>query len=195
MLPQKFSPAMTLMTPGVAPVPPVVQALATAAISRTASGESSLPSIVQEYCTTRLRNVLALGTLEVMAPPSPVRDQVRLLLTTPGRHVWSIDELQHSVSASLGGADYSSVFRAVAGMEREGLVDKIDLGDGKAHFELREDHHEHIRCDSCGRVVGVPGCILENATSAVESDTGFTITSHQLLFSGICPDCAGAART
>ena len=120
-----------------------------------------------------------------MAPPSPVRDQVRLLFSTPGRHVWSIDELQQVVSASLGGADYSSVFRAVAGMEREGLVDKVDLGDGKAHFELREDHHEHIRCDSCGRVVGVPGCILENATSAVESDTGFTITSHQLLFSGL----------
>lgn len=74
-------------------------------------------------------------------------------------------------------------------MERDGLVDKVDIGDGKAHFELREDHHEHIRCDACGRVVGVPGCILENATAAVESDTGFTITSHQLLFSGICPEC------
>jgi len=125
-----------------------------------------------------------------MAPPSPVRDQVRLLFSTPGRHVWSIDELQQVVSASLGAADYSSVFRAVAGMERDGLVDRIDLGDGKAHFELREGHHEHIRCDSCGRVAGVPGCILEDATTAVENDTGFTITSHQLLFSGICAECA-----
>ena len=128
-----------------------------------------------------------------MAPPSPVRDQVRLLFSTPGRHVWSIDELQQVVSGSLGAADYSSVFRAVAGMEREGLVARIDLGDGKAHFELRESHHEHIRCDSCGRVAGVPGCILEDATIAVESDTGFTITSHQLLFSGICPECASTA--
>ena len=195
MLPQKFSPATTLMRPGFPPAAPVVQALPATAMSTTTSDESRLPSIVQEYCTTQLRNVFALGTLDAMAPPSPVRDQVRLILTTPGRHVWSIDELHQAVSASLGGADYSSVFRAVAGMEREGLVDKIDLGDGKAHFELREDHHEHIRCDSCGRVVGVPGCILENATSAVESDTGFTITSHQVLFSGICPDCAGAAPT
>ena len=129
-----------------------------------------------------------------MAPPSPVRNRVKLLFSTPGRHVWSIEELQQAVSASLGGADYSSVFRAVAGMEREGMVDRVDLGDGKAHFELREEHHEHIKCDSCGRVVGVPGCILENATAAVESDTGFTITSHQLLFSGICRDCAKAAR-
>jgi Fe2+ or Zn2+ uptake regulation protein len=129
-----------------------------------------------------------------MAPPSPVRDQVRLLFSTPGRHEWSIDELQQAVSASRGGADYSSVFRAVSGMEKDGLVDRIDLGDGKAHFELRESHHEHIKCDSCGRVVGVTGCILENAASAVEKDTGFSVTSHQLLFSGICPACAGAKQ-
>ena len=79
-------------------------------------------------------------------------------------------------------------------MERDGLVERIDLGDGKAHFELREGHHEHIRCDSCGRVAGVPGCILENVASAVESDTGFKVTSHQLLFNGICSDCAGSSR-
>ena len=129
-----------------------------------------------------------------MAPPSPIRDQVKLVFSSPVQHVWSIDELHQAVLASLGGADYSSVFRAVSGMERDGLVDRIVLGDGKAHYELRESHHEHIKCDSCGRVVGVPGCILENATVAVESDTGFKITSHQLLFSGVCPDCARSQR-
>jgi Fur family transcriptional regulator, ferric uptake regulator len=130
-----------------------------------------------------------------VAPPSPIRDRVRLLFATPGRHVWSTEELHEAVRASLGGADYSSVFRAVAGMEREGLIDRIDLADGKAHYELRDKHHDHVRCDSCGRVVGVTGCILENATSAVESDTGFKITSHQLLFTGLCSDCAsGTSR-
>jgi Fe2+ or Zn2+ uptake regulation protein len=79
-------------------------------------------------------------------------------------------------------------------MEREGLIDRIDLADGKAHYELRDKHHDHVRCDSCGRVAGVPGCILENATSAVESDTGFMITSHQLLFTGLCQECAGVKR-
>jgi Fur family ferric uptake transcriptional regulator len=130
-----------------------------------------------------------------VAPPSPIRDRVRLLFSTPGRHVWSTEELHAAVRTSLGGADYSSVFRAVAGMERAGLIDRIDLADGKAHYELRDKHHDHVRCDACGRVAGVTGCILENATSAVESDTGFKITSHQLLFTGLCADCAsGTSR-
>jgi Fe2+ or Zn2+ uptake regulation protein len=129
-----------------------------------------------------------------MARPSPVSDEVKRLLTTGDAHLWSIDELHGGVVRALGAADYSTVFRAVSGMERDGLVHRIDLGDGKVHYELADEHHEHIRCDSCGRVVEVPGCVLEDATSAVTASTGFKVTSHQLLFSGVCPDCDSARQ-
>lgn len=128
-----------------------------------------------------------------MARPSPVSDQVRSLLAAEGRHLWSIDELHQAVVQSLGAADYSTVFRAVTSMERDGLIKRIDLGDGKVHYELAEGHHEHIRCDSCGRVVEVPGCVLEDAERSVRSSTGFVVTSHQLLFTGVCPDCSSGA--
>lgn len=135
-----------------------------------------------------------------MARPSPVSDQVRTLFAIAGRaqgahqkeskHLWSIDELHRAVVESLGAADYSTVFRAVTGLEREGRIQRIDLGDGKVHFEVTEEHHEHIRCDSCGRVVEVPGCVLDEAEASVKSSTGFRVTSHQLLFTGECPECA-----
>ena len=106
------------------------------------------------------------------------------------RHLWSIDELHEAVVQSLGAADYSTVFRAVSAMEKEGFIHRIDLGDGKVHYELVDEHHEHVRCESCGRVVEVPGCVLEDVSSAVKTSTGFTVTSHQLLFTGTCPECA-----
>ena len=129
-----------------------------------------------------------------MARPSPVSDQVKLLFSgTDSKHLWSIDELHAAVVSVLGAADYSTVFRAVSGLERDGLIKRIDLGDGKVHFELSdEQHHEHIRCDDCGRVVEVAGCVLENVSTAVTSSTGFKVTSHQLLFTGICPECDSA---
>jgi Fe2+ or Zn2+ uptake regulation protein len=129
-----------------------------------------------------------------MARPSPVSNQVKSLFSTENHHLWSIDELHTAVVAQLGAADYSTVFRAVSGLERDGAVHRIDLGDGKVHYELAEEHHEHIRCDSCGRVVEVPGCVLEGASVAVTNATGFTVTSHQLLFSGVCPDCESARQ-
>jgi Fur family ferric uptake transcriptional regulator len=120
---------------------------------------------------------------------------VKSLFAAEHRHLWSIDELHSAVVKALGAADYSTVFRAVSGFEKEGLIHRIDLGDGKVHYELAEEHHEHIRCDSCGRVVEVPGCVLEDASAAVTSSTGFKVTSHQLLFSGVCPSCASAAAS
>jgi Fur family transcriptional regulator, ferric uptake regulator len=127
--------------------------------------------------------------------PSPVTDEVRRLLTARDRHAWALDELHEAVQASLGSADFSSVFRAAAYLEREGLIDRIELGDGRSRYELREGHHEHVRCDGCGRVDEVPGCVLDDAAGQVERITGFTVTSHRVVFAGLCQECASAAWT
>src|SRR5207249_9600085 len=142
-------------------------------------------SIAQAYCASTLRYIGG-----EMPRPSPVTDEVRRLLDTDERHAWSIDELFQATRSSLGSADYSSVFRAVSLLERQGVVDKIDLGDGRARFELREGHHEHIRCERCGRVEEVPGCVLDDATAQVHNLTGFKVTSHRVVFGGLCRNCA-----
>ncbi len=71
-----------------------------------------------------------------MPRPSPVTDEVRRLFEKQERHAWSIDELHDNVRSSLGSADYSSVFRAVSVLEKQGLIDRIDLGEGHARFDL-----------------------------------------------------------
>lgn len=140
-----------------------------------------------------MRNLYAPAYTEPEMPrPSPVTDEVRRLFETHERHAWSIDELHDTVRSSLGSADYSSVFRAVTQLERQGFIDKIDLGEGHARFELREGHHEHIRCDSCGRVAEVPVCVLDDATSQVQKLTGYRVLSHQVVFGGLCQECASA---
>ena len=124
-----------------------------------------------------------------MPRPSPVTDEVRRLFGTRERHAWSLEELHQSALSALGSADYSSVFRAVSFLEREGLIDKIDLGDGRARFELRDGHHEHICCERCGRIEEVPGCVLDGVASQVQGMTGYAVTSHKVVFAGVCSDC------
>src|SRR5256885_331055 len=119
-----------------------------------------------------------------MPRPSPVTDEVRRLFEIRERHAWAIEELHETVRSSLGSADYSSVFRAVSLLEKQGLIDRIDLGEGHARFELREDHHEHIRCDSCGRVAEVPVCVLDDAAVQVQTPTGYRGPSHPGVLRG-----------
>lgn len=127
-----------------------------------------------------------------MPRPSPVRDALRACLTQQPRHGWSLDELRRELRSSNVSADFSTVFRALNWLEAEGEVRRIDLGDGKARYEPNTAHHEHIRCSSCGTVSEVPGCLVQGSTQLVEATTGFSITDHRLVFSGLCPNCKPA---
>lgn len=130
-----------------------------------------------------------------MPRPSPVTDEVRNLLHSGGRHAWSLEELLEGVRRSLGGADYSSVFRATVALEQAGEIDRLDLGDGRSHYELHDDHHEHVRCQSCGRVSEIRGCVADDAEARIQSATGYVVNSHQIVFIGLCPDCAAGSAS
>ncbi|HUZ89432.1 MAG TPA: transcriptional repressor [Candidatus Acidoferrales bacterium] len=125
-----------------------------------------------------------------MPRPSPVTDAVWDVFASHARHAWALDDLHQTVRSQIGGADYSSVFRAVSGLEGKGLIDRLELGDGRAHYELHDDHHEHVRCEQCGQVAEVPGCVLEGVPRAVQSSTGYQVRAHRLVFIGLCPTCA-----
>jgi len=115
---------------------------------------------------------------------------VRELLLGGSRHAWSLEELLDRVREDIGSADYSTVFRAVAFLEQQGLVQKIELGDGRSRYELPEPHHDHVRCTGCGRVAELRGtCRVAEADQQVGDATGFRISGHYLVFTGLCPDC------
>ena len=116
-------------------------------------------------------------------------DAVRFLLVAGDRHAWALDEILHHVRGGGRRADYSTIFRAVSALERDGLVDRVDLGDGRARYESHQDHHEHIRCNICGEVAEVPGCVLEEVSASVTKSTGYRVEGHHLLFAGTCPTC------
>ena len=125
-----------------------------------------------------------------MARPSPVRDAVAELIAGSERHDWSIEDLVADLGSAGIEANFSTVFRALNRLEDDGEVRRVELGDGKARFEAAGAHHEHVRCDRCGAVGEVPGCIVDDAVPRVQKLTGFRVTGHQILFSGLCPRCS-----
>jgi Fe2+ or Zn2+ uptake regulation protein len=126
-----------------------------------------------------------------MPRPSPVRDQVKELLLSGVRHAWSLEELLERVrEGDVPGANYSSVFRAVTLFEEEGLVQRVEVGDGRARYEVRTPHHDHVHCERCGRVAEIEGgCLVGDAERRVRDLTGYRLSGHTLVFSGLCPSC------
>lgn len=113
------------------------------------------------------------------------------LLLSGFRHAWSLEELLERVrEGEVPGANYSSVFRAVTLFEEEGLVQRVEVGDGRARYEVRTPHHDHVHCERCGRVAEIEGgCLVGDAEDRVRNLTGYRLSGHTLVFSGLCPAC------
>ena len=57
---------------------------------------------------------------------------MRSLIEDAGHRTWSLDELLSAVKEGIPSANYSTILRAIWTLEKKSLVDRVDIGDGKA---------------------------------------------------------------
>ncbi len=107
----------------------------------------------------------------------------------------SIAEL---ISRSSGTVDRVSVYRVIELFEKLGIVRRVTIG-WKYKLELSEiflDHHHHITCLSCNKVVAVKEDEkLEKVIDRLADGTGFSLSSHQLELQGHCKTCRERSTT
>ncbi|MDX1950752.1 MAG: Fur family transcriptional regulator [Verrucomicrobiota bacterium] len=92
-----------------------------------------------------------------------------------------------------GFCNLATVYRSIHLLQRLGLVQRYDFGDGAARFELtrggKDHHHHHLICTKCALVIEVQQCIALDLEQQIATGNGFTKVSHKLEFFGVCPDC------
>jgi Fur family ferric uptake transcriptional regulator len=89
----------------------------------------------------------------------------------------------------------ASVYRTLDLLLERELVQKIDLGAGRAHYEAirPEAHHHHLVCDECGRVDAFEDDALETTLRRVERESDYAVARHDVLLRGTCDDCRPAS--
>ena len=88
--------------------------------------------------------------------------------------------------------DLVTVYRNLNTLKDLGLVTQLELHqEGQFRYEIKEgrEHHHHIRCKSCGKIVDLLLCPLKKLTTLIEQETRFIVGDHSLEFSGWCPKC------
>ena len=85
----------------------------------------------------------------------------------------------------------STVYRALNALTQKGILLKQLSHDGKTYYQINNREHKHqLVCSLCNKVVLVSCTPLKKFENDLCKETGFTITSHNLEFTGICPECA-----
>ncbi|MHA3903238.1 ferric iron uptake transcriptional regulator [Castellaniella sp. WN] len=89
----------------------------------------------------------------------------------------------------------ATVYRVLTQFEQAGILLRSQFDGGKAVFELNDgDHHDHLICTNCGRVVEFSDAEIEKRQHRVAKDNGFTLESHNMMLYGICPKCSAGKK-
>jgi Fur family ferric uptake transcriptional regulator len=91
----------------------------------------------------------------------------------------------------------SSAYRHLVDLQLAGVVRRVAANDDYFRFELAEDiteHHHHLLCTNCGKVIDVtPTLAFEEAMSkyldGLANMNGFLSIDHRLDVLGICASC------
>lgn len=86
----------------------------------------------------------------------------------------------------------ATIYRALDLLAEHGLVERLEVGDGQARFEPTHpggEHHHHLVCKQCGRLVAFDDPGLERAIDRLSARLGVNVQSHDVLLRGACERC------
>ena len=89
--------------------------------------------------------------------------------------------------------DRATVYRTLALLKEEGLVEELDLlhfGSSEHHYELRDGKgHVHIGCKKCGRIQELRTELVSSLEIQIRQATGYDVDSIRIEVSALCSEC------
>ena len=123
------------------------------------------------------------------------RNLIISILSQDKDKAFSVEELHEACGADLQ-IDLSTVYRTMHTLAESGFVTKSMHPNGKAYFQIASqqgtEHHHRIVCSKCKASADIAVCPLHDLENQILSETGFTMTSHTIELTGLCPTCKAA---
>ncbi len=84
----------------------------------------------------------------------------------------------------------TTVYNSLHALVDAGLVLELSFGTGEKHYDGDVSLHGHFSCLKCGSIADFP---LEESVVRSLQPARYTISAQHIHFSGLCPQCGGAA--
>lgn len=108
------------------------------------------------------------------------------------QHIKLIPQTAEEIHAQINKqADLASVYRTLNLFVKNGIVRKVDFGDGKKRYELldRQKHHHHFVCNNCKSIRDFSSKFESRLIAEIQSKANLKIEDHSIEFFGLCQNC------
>lgn len=120
-----------------------------------------------------------------------------ILAANPEKH-FTAEEIFDLIRAESPEIGLATVYRTIQVLVELHLVDKLNLGDGFARYEIGKEgesgsghHHHHLICMECGKIFSFQDDLLEELEKKILDKTGFFVSDHEVKLYGYCKECGG----
>jgi Fur family transcriptional regulator, ferric uptake regulator len=101
-------------------------------------------------------------------------------------------EIEDALRAAGKPTGRASIYRVLDLLVDHGLVERVAVGQGLSRFERTHpggEHHHHLVCDQCGRLVAFDDAALERAIDDLSERLGVRVEHHDVVLRGACEQC------
>ena len=101
------------------------------------------------------------------------------------RHLTAEDVYRELIQEELD-IGLATVYRVLTQFEQAGMLSRSTFESGKAVFELKKEHHDHLVCVDCGHVEEFFDAEIEKRQHNIAEQKGFKLQDHALALYGTC---------
>lgn len=108
-----------------------------------------------------------------------------------GGHL-KVEDLLERVREKDPNVSLATVYRTMKLLTECGLASPHRFGDRHVRYEPTdqdEEHHDHLICTKCGRIVEFFNEEIEALQERVAEENGYVVTHHRMELYGLCAKC------
>lgn len=121
------------------------------------------------------------------------RNMVLAAVTKLANHP-SADEVYTEVAKLHPDISKATVYRNLNVLAQEGMLRRICVANAADRFDYNISRHYHLKCTRCGEFSDLELPYMHDLDSRIETQTGYTLNNHDIVFEGLCPVCKNCLK-
>lgn len=114
------------------------------------------------------------------------RTLILQILNQPDRHHLTADEIFFLAKLQMPTIAMATVYNNLNALCDAGVISRFHTDGGADCFDRVTEKHDHLFCDSCGRLTDLR---LPDLATSLSRSVGTPINSYDLTVHYTCPDC------
>ncbi len=102
---------------------------------------------------------------------------------------FKIEDIIEKMSCAEKRISRATVYRSIKTIENAGLIKYIRSINDEKIYEVQKEHHDHMICESCGKIIEFHDLALETLQDSICESHGFVPNRHTMKIFGICKNC------